>query len=139
MRKLFIIAAAFLLICTTLSVNVSAEKNLFAWDEESSIQAYTEKVNTIVQESVKEWKESWDTRVNKAAEDVKNFYLATFQETGEDIKDYQSDYMRRLEETKKTLLDEDYAEFESKKKEEINAEISGDLEVFLEELLAETN
>ncbi|WP_143469660.1 hypothetical protein [Lentibacillus sediminis] len=136
MRKLFVIAAALLLICTTLAVNVSAEKNL---NRESSYQAYAEKVHIIVQESVKEWKESWDAQIDKAAKGLEDFYLATFQKTGEDIEVYQNGYLTRLQETKKTLLNEDFSEFERAKKEEINAEISEDVGLFLEDLLTETN
>ncbi|SET17428.1 hypothetical protein SAMN05421676_103126 [Salinibacillus kushneri] len=141
MRKSLVImfVAAFLLICT-LSVHVSADKHLAIWNKET-FQNHAEKIPLLLQERLAEWKKTWEKQTDKADKQMNSnldyFHVTTSRDAKQNINNYEKDYETRLQETKTTLLDMDFTDFERIKKEEINEEISEDVEGFLEELLAE--
>lgn len=125
--------------CASISTYARSGNNLSIWGNEtlwSSLGgiSITEELSGAM-ELVKQHKQ-------EAMEEIKKELGVFFSETNavakQDIENYQKDYLNRLTETKEKLGESNQFEvYAGRKKEQINHEISQEVEGFLTELLSE--
>lgn len=138
MRKVPYIVLIVLLLIGSSSVFIYAKSVEDApnWFNKAS-QKVEKETKTALPEmfSVELSQEEKESFFKKSKEKITLFQLLTITNTEEEIKNHRKDYLSQLTETKETLKKSDFKELYQK--QEVETEIEKDIEVFLEDLLAE--
>lgn len=141
MRKILIplVACSFLFVGTSIYAKSTSTMTLLEWYEKQ-FQILSGQLDEEVQFGLISIEESTENEKEQLLlefdEKLRNFILSTSGTANADIEKYKDDYLRRLAETKETLMETELLEIEQEM-ERTEKEIENSAFMILSELLSE--
>ncbi|GGA79264.1 hypothetical protein [Ornithinibacillus halotolerans] len=137
-KKVSIFGLIFLLLltCTTVFAQENPRDKLQNWST-NLLSSYPSKLLELLAETNLLSEIDLEQINELASNEMDQFHSSIISSRKQDVENYQRNYYQRLIETKANLLEVDFEEYSKLKQEELENEITTEIEDFLHDLLVE--